>query len=996
MTRIVDWKLASGFLMLLTLFGANAWLANTNLSTVAESREWVSHTHQVVGEVNASLSALMDAETGLRGYLLTGNESYTEPYRAGIRAAERHLDSVRTLTRDNPNQQVRVMEFDRTLHEKIGEMDAVIRINRTEGSNAALARFLNGGGVKLLDRMRVLSESMTRAEMPLLADREARSAASERDARIALGLSFVLGMLLLGGFFYVINRATGERETAAQEIAERELRKSAILEAAMDAVVTIDSRGSIIEWNPVAASLFGYSRDEAIGKEMASLIIPPEFREQHRSGLARYLETGQSNLLNRRVELMGVGADGAGIPIELAITPIRHLRREVLFTGFMRDLREKRRNEREREQLSHYNEMLLETSAEGIYGLDMEGRCTFINRTGARLLGFDREELIGRNMHALTHHHRPDGSEYPVEECPIYRSFQRQTLQRGDDEHFWRKDGTLIPIEFSAAPMVENDRPIGAVVTFSDISARKEAQEELLAAKEAAETANRTKSQFLANMSHELRTPLNAIIGYSEMLAEEAEDEEAGSTRDLLKIHKAGRHLLALINDILDLSKIEAGKMELFIEPFDLNAMIDDVVTTIYPLLDKNGNRLELRCAQGMGAMVSDLTKVRQNLFNMLSNAAKFTSNGTVTLSVDLEERSGIKGVRFMVADTGVGMTPEQIGHIFEPFSQADASTTRKYGGTGLGLAITRRFCLMMGGDISVDSALNRGSNFTMWLPIDGLVREAAEPGGAAHQISESSEAPIVLIIDDDAEARDLLERTLTREGFRVATAQSGEIGLKLARELRPSVITLDVLMPRMDGWSVLKSIKSDAELSTIPVIMLTMTDNKSLGLRLGASEYMTKPVDRGRLVAVLERYSCMEPPCTVLVVEDDDTTRELMREILAREKWIVLEASNGRMALDVIAKSVPSLILLDLMMPGMDGFELTAALQAQPEWASIPIIVLTAKDMTEEDVQRLNGWVEKVLIKGGQSNAEIAQAARDLVNACGSRDPSSAGKAAR
>jgi signal transduction histidine kinase/CheY-like chemotaxis protein len=501
-------------------------------------------------------------------------------------------------------------------------------------------------------------------------------------------------------------------------------------------------------------------------------------------------------------------------------------------------------------------------------------------------------------------------------------------------------------------------------------------------ARAAAEVANRAKSTFLAKMSHELRTPLNAIIGYSEMLMEDAEDEGVDYfVSDLQKIRAAGKHLLALINDILDLSKVEAGKMELYLETFDVASMVKDVMSTVQPLVEKNANTLEVHETSDPGAMRADLTKVRQSLFNLLSNAAKFTEGGTITLDVVRETVDGADWVTFSVSDTGIGMTPEQMEKLFQAFSQADASTTRKYGGTGLGLVITKCFCQMMGGDITMESELGVGSTFTIRLPTE-VVEPKAEPVPVAKSRFEPvlKGASTVLVIDDDPSVHDVMRRFLSKEGFRAETASGGEEGLRLARELRPDAITLDVLMPGMDGWTVLTALKTDPDLADIPVIMLTIVDDKNMGYAVGASEYMTKPIDRDRLVAILQKYRSAPPPLRVLVVEDETATREMLRRTLEKEGWAVIEAENGRVALERVAENQPALILLDLMMPEMDGFEFVDELRKNEAWRAIPVVVVTARDLTAEDHLRLSGYVEKILQKQVYSREQLLAEVRDLV----------------
>jgi len=506
-------------------------------------------------------------------------------------------------------------------------------------------------------------------------------------------------------------------------------------------------------------------------------------------------------------------------------------------------------------------------------------------------------------------------------------------------------------------------------------------------AKTAAEEANRAKSVFLANMSHELRTPLNAIIGYSEMLQEDATDlGEDNIVADLQKIHSAGKHLLGLINDVLDISKIEAGKMDLFLETIDVNAMIDDVVSTIKPLVQKNNNTLNVECAEDLGPMRADATKVRQALFNLLSNACKFTERGTIVLQVSRERGTGAGWFFFRVIDSGIGMSAEQVQKLFKAFTQADASTTRKYGGSGLGLAITRHFCQMMGGDVMVDSEVGKGSTFTIKLPAvvvtarHQLAADTKTVSKDARIPEPPADASLVLVIDDDPTVHDLMRRFLNKEGFRVAIAPGGKEGIQMAKQLKPDLITLDVMMAEMDGWSVLTALKADPEIADIPVIILTMFDDKEMGFALGATDYMTKPINRDRLVGVIRKYQHADHVRQILVVEDEPSIRQMVRRVLEREGWKVREAENGQAGIRAVAASKPAVILLDLMLPVMTAFDFVRELRNNSAWQDIPVVILTAKDLTGDDRQQLKGNVERILQKGDYNREQLLNEVRELV----------------
>jgi PAS domain S-box-containing protein len=659
---------------------------------------------------------------------------------------------------------------------------------------------------------------------------------------LAIAVAVVIVLLGAALIMRLTNPIVRRVEDSERELRESEGRIRAIMDATPNAVITIDDGGIVVSANPGVESIFGYKPTDLEGRNVNVLMMEPD-RSNHDDYLRRFGETGESDLIGVRRELVGRTKSGEAFPIDLDVSETSGPRGRI-FVGVIRD-----------------------------------------------------------------------------------------------------------------------------------ISEQKRAEQEILDAREEAESANRAKSAFLANMSHELRTPMNAIIGYSEMLEEEMVEEELETfVPDLQKINHAGKHLLSLINDILDLSKIEAGRMDLFLERFDLDQMLTESMTTIEPLVAKNGNRLETDFEGNLGTICVDLIKTRQALFNLMSNAAKFTHEGVITVRARRtpDSKGGEDRITIAVADTGIGIAEDKIESLFEEFTQADESTTRNYGGTGLGLTISRRFCHMMGGDISVKSVLGQGTTFTIDLPakvdaLEAAKNVAVENENQGSERRQQIEAPAtggILVIDDEADARDLLRRTFEKDGYAVTLASDGESGIEIARRTRPAIITLDVMMRGLDGWAVLRRLKADPELCNIPVIMVSIIKDKAMGFTLGAAEYLSKPVDRDLLLRLAHRYSEPGRGDLVLVVEDDPSTRELIRRTLEGQDLRVVEAENGRMALDRMKEETPALIVLDLMMPVMDGFEFLQQLRRSEAWREVPVVVLTAKDLSQEEREILAAGAARVFAK--------------------------------
>jgi PAS domain S-box-containing protein len=518
---------------------------------------------------------------------------------------------------------------------------------------------------------------------------------------------------------------------------------------------------------------------------------------------------------------------------------------------------------------------------------------------------------------------------------------------------------------------VDGRAPEGAGVVLHDVTDRKVAQAELAQARDAAEQANRAKSQFIANMSHELRTPLSAVIGYSEMLEEEVADLGLEHLlADLKKIESNARHLLSMINDVLDLSKIEAGRMDVHAETFDVAELVDEAVGTVQALVARRNNRLVVEKAGPLGTAHSDVVKLRQCLFNLLSNAAKFTENGRIVLHVErLAGDAPVPQLVFRVTDTGIGMSPEQLERLFQRFTQADSSTTRRFGGSGLGLAITRAFCRMLGGDVGVESEPGRGTTFTIRLPADVTRAAPTEeqehdtPAGAALAEVRPDEEVLdtVLVIDDDASARELLQRFLRKAGFGVRTASDGEQGIATARLLKPSAILLDVMMPHVDGWAVLSALKDDPETADIPVVMVTMVRERGLGFSLGAADYLTKPVEWPKLQRVLDRYRTAPAGCRALLVGPAAETRDRLQHVLGHEGWTVSTADDARTARERFGDARPDVAIVDLQHDAA-GFDALRELRREPDWRDVPIVVLSAPDLAPEERARLRADARQVI----------------------------------
>ncbi|WP_372635826.1 PAS domain S-box protein [Cohnella sp.] len=622
-------------------------------------------------------------------------------------------------------------------------------------------------------------------------------------------------------------------------------------------VAILDRSGAFSYVNPQFCSISKYAPDELIGRTYESLINdahPDHSLEEMR----QTIDQGRTWKGEARIE----SKDGNHVWLTLTVIPLvdeQGVAQQSIAIGT--DLSERKEHKlklvQTMENLRDIEKALDESSIVAI--TDRAGVITYVNEKFCEISKYEKHELLGKTHRVINSGYHP-------------KAFFQQMWSTIKSGEVWRgevknraKDGTEYWMNTTIVPFLDDDgKPRQFISIRSDITDRVKAEEalaerteQLARTRDEAVKASMIKSQFLANMSHELRTPLNAIIGYSEMLREEA--EELGETvfvEDLGKISKAGNHLLALINDILDISKIEAGKMDLHLETCSLPSLIQDVVTTIRPLVEEKGNQLHYECVE-QDDITTDVLKVRQILINLLGNANKFTDAGVITLRIFQETRDDAAGYSFHVQDTGIGMTPEQMEKLFHPFTQADASTTRKYGGTGLGLAISHRLSQMMGGDIRVDSKPGIGTGFTCWLPImaeESRDVPSSEAEDEANAPNESGTIDI-LLIDDEASNSELMRRYIAKTGWSMAYAGTGAQGIRMAKNRRPAVICLDILMPETDGWDVLATLKSDPDTADIPVVVWTMLSDRQRGYALGVSEYLTKPSERDKLIDTISKY---------------------------------------------------------------------------------------------------------------------------------------------
>ncbi len=917
-----------------------SWLAGVGLAISLAAAAWsylrdgrlerdTRHDNALIITGERLLSSLKDVETGQRGFIITGKDEYLEPYRSGLAAVGPDLATLEVLDSDAAKP------LSDLVGQRLREADKGIELYRTQGPAAGAEHIQSGTGKALMDRVRVQVAGLQKD-----ADDRIGAAQRSRTSDDLLRALSVVGLILsfAGLGFVAVQRRREHR--ASQALLD------GVLENAPIGLGFLDRSLRIRHINGALAKMSERALSATPGMSIWEVI--PQLRATLEGKLAEVMEGGRS-LANVDVAAISNLRQDQTRHFQASFYPL-----SVAGTGngvgmVIADVTARKRAERSTKEGEERFRTLVEASAAIIWTADPTGAFAKAQPNWNRFTGQTAEEAMGWGRLACVH---PEDVETTR---AAWRDAVAALTPIALEHRIRRYDGEWRHMALNAAPVIEDDGTIREwVASHTDITDRKEAELMLSAAKDAAESANRAKSSFLANMSHELRTPLSAVIGYSEMMEEEVEDmDEPGLLTDLGKIKSNARHLLSLINDVLDLSKIEANRMDTFAEDVEVAALVNEAASTVGALVAQKGNQLVVDVAADAGAMHTDVVKLRQCLFNLLSNASKFTENGRVTLHVHREGEMDATTLVFQVSDTGIGMTEEQLGRLFQRFAQADETTTRKFGGTGLGLAITKAFSRLLGGDITVESTAGVGTIFTMRLPAYMPEQQTYEDGSAVPGQEDKEDRQTLLVIDDDAGQRDLMVRFLERQNFNVRTASNGPSGLEIARMVKPRAIMLDVMMPHVDGWAVLTALKGDPELSKIPVVMVTFNNDNGLSLTLGAADHVDKPVRWDRLKSVMERFRDAEGD--VLIVDDDPSVRERLRATLERQGWSVVEAVNGQEALVKVMHGPPRAILLDLNMPVMDGFGFLHSLREKPGCADIPVIVFSARDISNSDRRRLH-----------------------------------------
>jgi PAS domain S-box-containing protein len=806
---------------------------------------------------------------------------------------------------------------------------------------------------------------------------------------------------------------------AAEALLKTGALQRAIFNSANFSSIATDAKGVIQIFNVGAERMLGYAAAEVLNKITPADISDPQEVIARAQALSAELGTAitpgfealvfkASRGIEDIYELTYIRKDGSRFPAVVSVTALRDAQDTII--GYLligTDNTARRQVEEERMKLDQrvrdqhfYTRSLIESNIDAIMTTDPRGIITDVNKQTEALTGCTRDELIGAPFkNYFTDARRAEAGINRVLNEGKVTNYELTARAR---------DGTLTVVSYNATTFHDRDRRLQGVFAAARDMTELKRFEQTLQQNVELEQASRMKSEFLANMSHELRTPLNAIIGFSEVLRDGLVGEMTAQQRGFIgDIFSSGKHLLSLINDILDLSKVEAGKMTLDLEPLQVSSLF---VNSLSIIREKAGTRhitLGLDAAEALGTMQADARKVKQIVYNLLSNAVKFTSDGgQVTLrarrvpraevgtlsgfgagrSFPLADNAFAEFLKISVTDSGIGISPEGLEQLFKPFSQIDSGLARKYEGTGLGLAMVKLLAELHGGAVAADSTVGKGSCFAVWLPLRASKEGALAPANAppARRIDVPTGARTALVVEDDLKSADLIRLQLEAEGFKVLHAASAEAAMVLAMQQPMSLITLDIMLPNMDGWEFLSRIKQVPDLRRIPVVIISVAADRRKAFALGATAVIQKPVSRQELYEALVDLDLFPVSrgrtLTVLVVDDDPKAVELIAVGVQGLATTVLRAYGGREAIDTARRKLPALIVLDLMMPEVNGFDVVAALNEHPDTARIPVLVVTAKQITAEDRAKLSGFVTAIMEKGNfDSDRFIAEVRRAM-----------------
>jgi PAS domain S-box-containing protein len=992
-----------GFAVAILLLAWVGWRAYRDGLESRTSAGAVTHTYQVLETLHAIVSSLHDAERGQRGHVISGKEEYLQPYRRSVTEVESHLTELQNLTADNPAQQERLKALAGITARRVASLERTLSTRRAHGLDSALARILSGPGQALMDSARSTIAEMQSAEQALLRTRSDHAEAHARGTQLGIILATGLGLLLLITSAALANREIRARlkaeagvrranEGLEDRVAERteelecmneELRVQMEERDAIEVQVrrerkflrkVVDANPQLIflkDWdgrfvlaNHAVAEVYGTTVEQLEGKTDADFnpdaaeveaflrhdrevinsgrtLVIPEEPVTGRTGATRWFQT---------IKVPLIAADGT---------------RQVL--GVSTDITARRHTEEQLRRTADELEALVQAAPVAIVGIDMEGKVLSWHGGAQAMFGWTADELVGRTLAIV-----------PSEKQEEFRALRNRAEHGasivGLETYRVRKDGSRIDVSISYAPLHDRQgNTVGATIVYQDITERQLIAEQRQA-RETAEAANYAKSNFLANMSHELRTPLNAIIGFSELL----EDRTFGplnekQQRYVTNVRTSGRHLLQLVNDILDLAKVEAGRLVLDLESINVTALLHDMQRGLEPLAVAKRQTFTLEIPEELPALIADRSKVKQILYNLLSNAIKFTKEGGrlgLRASSVPGDDEGQPQIQIAVWDSGIGIAPEDVSRIFLEFEQLDSSYVRQQEGTGLGLALTQRLVEAHGGRIWVESTLGGGSTFTLLLPAS---RRGSDVGSAVvtpeRILRQDRQRPLVLVVEDDTTGRELLSHYLVENGYAVAYAGTGAEAFEMARLLRPAAISLDILLPDVHGLDLLRRLRADPQTKEIPLIVVSITDDRELGLSAGAAAWLVKPVDRRQFIEALSRVMPNGNGAgnkLALVVDDDADAVELATDVLRQRGFEVLQAFGGSDGLTLALARLPGLIVLDLSMPGMSGFTVAQQLRADPRTRHTPILVSTALDLSSAEREALLRHVQTIVPKSG------------------------------